>query len=155
MILYQEKYISCVCFYSVHPMSTRVINRLSARWGWGCRSGAILFTIRTYIRPLTVFESRPLLAKQLVQAMEALPDSIIKYKTMAGFYDVALQYLQQCAAQNITWNRLSRLFVYIYTHTMKWCSLAYFQLFFKYKLWPKIEEATGEATQCSQLDIID
>lgn len=66
------------------------------------RSGAILFTIRTYIRPLTVFESRPLLAKQLVQAMEALPDSIIKYKTMAGFYDVALQYLQQCAAQNIT-----------------------------------------------------
>jgi hypothetical protein len=62
------------------------------------KSGAILFTIRTYIRPLTVFESRPALAKQMVQAMETLPDSITKYKTMAGFYDVALQYLRRCAA---------------------------------------------------------
>lgn len=42
-----------------------------------------------------------MLAKQMVRAMEALPDSITEYKTMAGFYDVALQYLQQCAAQNI------------------------------------------------------
>ncbi|KAG0555879.1 hypothetical protein KC19_11G010200 [Ceratodon purpureus] len=64
------------------------------------RSGAILFTIRTYIRPLTVFESRPELAKQMVRAMQSLPDSIAKYKTMAGFYDVALEYLQRCAAQS-------------------------------------------------------
>lgn len=63
------------------------------------RSGAILFTIRTYIKPLTVFESRPELAKELVRAMQTLPDSITKYKTMAGFYDVALEYLQRCAAQ--------------------------------------------------------
>jgi len=65
------------------------------------RSGAILFTIRTYIRPLTVFESRPSLAKQMVQALEALPDSITKYKTMAGFYDVALKYLRDCADQTL------------------------------------------------------
>jgi hypothetical protein len=35
----------------------------------------------------------------MVRALEALPDSIAKYKTMAGFYDVALKYLQDCAAQ--------------------------------------------------------
>jgi hypothetical protein len=29
--------------------------------------------------------------------MEALPESIYKYKTMAGFYNVALEYLEKCA----------------------------------------------------------
>jgi len=61
------------------------------------RTGAILFTIRTYIKPLSVFESRPTLAAKMVRAMEALPESIYKYKTMAGFYNVALEYLEKCA----------------------------------------------------------
>lgn len=63
------------------------------------KTNAVLFTIRTYVRPLTVFESRPLLAQQLVRALETLPESITKYKTMAAFYDVALRYLRQCASQ--------------------------------------------------------
>ena len=64
-------------------------------------SGAVLFTIRTYIRPLTVFESRPMLAQQMVRAVETLPQSITKYKTMGGFYDVALQYLRACASRPV------------------------------------------------------
>lgn len=65
------------------------------------KTDAILFTIRTYVRPLTVFESRPLLAQQMVRALETLPESITKYKTMAGFYDVALQYLRECASRPV------------------------------------------------------
>lgn len=65
------------------------------------KTDAILFTIRTYVRPLTVFESRPLLAHQMVRALETLPESITKYKTMAGFYDVALQYLRECASRPV------------------------------------------------------
>jgi len=65
------------------------------------KTDAILFTIRTYVRPLTVFESRPMLAQQMVRALETLPESITKYKTMAGFYDVALQYLRECASRPV------------------------------------------------------
>ena len=65
------------------------------------KTGAILFTIRTYIRPLSVFESRPMLAQQMVRAVETLPESITKYKIMAGFYDVALQYLRECASRPV------------------------------------------------------
>lgn len=65
------------------------------------KTDAILFTIRTYVRPLTVFESRPMLAQQMVRALETLPKSITMYKTMAGFYDVALQYLRECASRPV------------------------------------------------------
>lgn len=65
------------------------------------RTGAILFTIRTYVRPLSVFKSRPSVAKQVAQALEVLPTAMTKYKTMTGFYDVALKYLQDCAAQTL------------------------------------------------------
>lgn len=65
------------------------------------RTGAILFTIRTYVRPLSVFKSRPSVAKQVAQALEVLPTVMTKYKTMTGFYDVALKYLQDCAAQTL------------------------------------------------------
>ncbi len=64
--------------------------------GW-CRTRAILFTIRTYVKPLSVFESRPALAAEMVKALEALPKSISNYKTMAGYYHLALNYLQKCA----------------------------------------------------------
>ncbi|CAK9204906.1 unnamed protein product [Sphagnum troendelagicum] len=61
------------------------------------RTQAILFTIRTYVKPLSVFESRPALAAEMVKALEALPKSISNYKTMAGYYHLALNYLQKCA----------------------------------------------------------
>lgn len=63
------------------------------------KSGAVLFTIRTYVRPLTVFQNRPRLAQQMVRALETLPESITRYKTMAGFYDIALNYLRECASR--------------------------------------------------------
>lgn len=69
--------------------------------GW-CRTRAILFTIRTYVKPLSVFESRPALAAEMVKALEALPKSISNYKTMAGYYHLALNYLQKCAGLT-TW----------------------------------------------------
>ncbi|CAM6093039.1 unnamed protein product [Calypogeia fissa] len=61
------------------------------------RTGAILFTIRTYIKPLSVFEPRPALAAKMVQGLRAFPEPISKYKTMASYYHLALEYLQQCA----------------------------------------------------------
>ncbi|XP_024399282.1 uncharacterized protein [Physcomitrium patens] len=54
------------------------------------KSGAVLFTIRTYVRPLTVFQNRPRLAQQMVRALETLPESITRsgrsYCIMSNFW---------------------------------------------------------------------
>jgi hypothetical protein len=56
-----------------------------------------LFTIRTYVKPLSVFEGRPALAAQFVQALNTVPESVYKYKSMGSIHHLAVEYLQQIA----------------------------------------------------------
>lgn len=63
------------------------------------RSNAILFTIRTYVKPLRVFAGRPELAAQFVRALDALPPELVRYKTMIGHMGAARAYLEACAAR--------------------------------------------------------
>jgi hypothetical protein len=57
------------------------------------RTGAILFTIRTHIRMLNTFQSRPDKAAELAKALRNLPKDLVNYKTIAAFKDQALAYL--------------------------------------------------------------
>ncbi|KAK9852859.1 hypothetical protein WJX84_003744 [Apatococcus fuscideae] len=56
-------------------------------------TGAILFSIRTYIRPLQTFRQRPNDAARLSQAIRNLPEDIKRYKTMTSTYEPAVEYL--------------------------------------------------------------
>lgn len=63
------------------------------------RTQAVLFTIRTLVKPLRVFEGRPELAWQCIQALDDLPPEIIKYKMLGPVKDLARRYLLQCIDQ--------------------------------------------------------
>ncbi len=59
------------------------------------RSGDVLFTIRTYIRPLSVLESLPTVAAGLVQALDKLPPEMRSYKNQLPIRDALLAYLRR------------------------------------------------------------
>ncbi|KAK9821702.1 hypothetical protein WJX74_010565 [Apatococcus lobatus] len=62
------------------------------------QTGAILFSIRTYIRPLQTFVQRPADAARLSQAIRNLPEDIKRYKTMTSTYQSAVDYLDGIVA---------------------------------------------------------
>jgi dimethylamine monooxygenase subunit A len=57
------------------------------------KSGDVLFTIRTYIRPLSVLEGFPALARGLRQALEKVPPEMRQYKNQHGIRESLLAYL--------------------------------------------------------------
>lgn len=57
------------------------------------RSGDVLFTIRTYIRPLSVLEGLPAIAAGLAQALDKLPPEMRSYKNQLPIRDALLAYL--------------------------------------------------------------
>jgi hypothetical protein len=57
------------------------------------RSGDVLFTIRTYIRPLSALESLPSVARGLSQAVEKLPLQMRGYKNLLPIREALLAYL--------------------------------------------------------------
>ena len=57
------------------------------------KSKAILFTIRTYRRPLSDLEAQPDQASKLAAAIRALPPSVRDYKGLKAVGDAALDYL--------------------------------------------------------------
>jgi hypothetical protein len=57
------------------------------------RSGDVLFTIRTYIRPLSVLESLPSVARGLAEALEKVPHAMRGYKNQLPIRDALLAYL--------------------------------------------------------------
>lgn len=59
------------------------------------RSGDVLFTIRTYIRPLSVLESMPSVARGLSQALEKLPPQMRGYKNLLPIREALLSYLSR------------------------------------------------------------
>ena len=62
------------------------------------KTGGVLFTIRTYIRPLSEFTSRPEVCGRLAAAISAMPQEAVNYKSMIPTKEIALAWLQQQAA---------------------------------------------------------
>jgi heme-dependent oxidative N-demethylase alpha subunit-like protein len=56
-------------------------------------SGDVLFTIRTYIRPLSVLEGFPALARGLSWALEKIPPEMREYKNQLAIREPLLAYL--------------------------------------------------------------
>jgi hypothetical protein len=59
------------------------------------RSGDVLFTIRTYIRPLSVLETLPSVARGLAQALDKVPPEMRGYKNQLPIRDALLAYLSR------------------------------------------------------------
>jgi len=59
------------------------------------RSGDVLFTIRTYIRPLSVLESLPSVARGLAQALDKVPPDMRGYKNQLPIREALLAYLSR------------------------------------------------------------
>jgi len=57
------------------------------------KSGEVLFTIRTYIRSLSVLEGFPALAKGLWRALEMIPLEMREYKNQLAIREPLLAYL--------------------------------------------------------------
>lgn len=56
-------------------------------------TGCILFTIRTYIRPLRHLSARPEDARRLAEALENLPDDVREYKRTSELTQAAVRWL--------------------------------------------------------------
>ena len=61
-------------------------------------TGWILFTIRTYLDPLSALEARPDAAAGLAASLRGMPEGMQTYKNIAGFRASLLTYLDRCAA---------------------------------------------------------
>ncbi len=60
-------------------------------------TSSVLFTIRTYIRPLRHLAGRPDDARRLADALERLPADVREYKRTGELTDAAVQWLMTCA----------------------------------------------------------
>jgi hypothetical protein len=65
------------------------------------RSGAIVFTIRTYLTPVERFKDEPGVAKRLAGALRGWGDDIGEYKGKEGgaWWDVLMEYLDKCSEE--------------------------------------------------------
>lgn len=61
------------------------------------RSGAIVFGIRTYVHLLRVVIDEPATATRLAEAVRAMPEDMAAYKSMHGFRDALLAWLDRMA----------------------------------------------------------
>jgi dimethylamine monooxygenase subunit A len=61
-------------------------------------SGDVLFTIRTYIRPLSILESIPSLATNLMRALDQIPSEMRVYKSQPPFRAALMSYLKRITA---------------------------------------------------------
>jgi hypothetical protein len=62
-------------------------------------SGDVLFTIRTYIRPLSVLEGMPEVAKGLARALEQVPHAMRVYKSQVAIRGALTGYLDRIGAR--------------------------------------------------------
>ena len=58
-------------------------------------SGDVLFTIRTYIRPLSILESMPTIATNLMRALDQIPSEMRAYKSQPPFRAALMSYLER------------------------------------------------------------
>jgi dimethylamine monooxygenase subunit A len=64
------------------------------------RTGAVLFTIRTYIRPLRSLVGRPDEMQRLAGALRALPDDVADYKQLVDLGPMAARWLESAAKES-------------------------------------------------------
>jgi hypothetical protein len=64
-------------------------------------SGAVLFTIRVHVYPLSRIAARPDIAARLADAVRALPSETLHYKSLQRFREPLLEYLATMACNNI------------------------------------------------------
>jgi hypothetical protein len=62
------------------------------------RSGAVLFTIRVYVYPLSLITGVAEVASRLAEAVRALPQEMQHYKSLLPFREALLSYLDDRAA---------------------------------------------------------
>lgn len=62
-------------------------------------TGATVFTIRTYLRPLGKLATQPAAAARLAAALRAMPADTFGYKSLPVFADAALEWLDSVAVQ--------------------------------------------------------
>jgi hypothetical protein len=58
----------------------------------------VLFTLRTYVRPLSHLATRPLDARRLADALQAMPDDVADYKKVAELTPAAVAWLDAVSA---------------------------------------------------------
>ncbi|WP_319024837.1 heme-dependent oxidative N-demethylase family protein [Nisaea sediminum] len=63
------------------------------------KSGDILFTIRTFVDPLSCLETRPDLAAALRSALAEMPEGMQRYKSLPPFQDALMRYLDGLASK--------------------------------------------------------
>lgn len=65
------------------------------------KSGAILFTIRTYLFPVTELGKERGVPARMASAIRSWPADVAEYKRSSLYKDVLLEYLDECANRQI------------------------------------------------------
>jgi len=65
------------------------------------RTGAVLFTVRTYIEPMTKLAQEPGVPGRLVSAVRSFPDDIFVYKAAHLYRDALLPYLDEAHRKQV------------------------------------------------------
>jgi len=65
------------------------------------KTGAILFTIRTYTTPVVKLALEPGVPSRLASAVRSWPDVVAEYKHREAFGEVLLPYLDECATKQV------------------------------------------------------
>lgn len=63
------------------------------------RSGGVVFTIRTYMRPITSLAEEPCVPGRLASAIRSWGDDVSRYKGKERYGDVLLEYLDRKHAE--------------------------------------------------------
>jgi hypothetical protein len=61
------------------------------------KSGAVVFTIRTYTFPVTELATERGVPARMASAIRSWPEDVAKYKAQVRYRDVLLEYLDECA----------------------------------------------------------
>ncbi|KAG9021529.1 hypothetical protein FRB95_001966 [Tulasnella sp. JGI-2019a] len=69
------------------------------------RTGAILFTIRTYLDPVTQLANEPGVPGRMASAVRSWPDDVAQYKGQHRYKDVLLEYLDGMHEQQVQQGR--------------------------------------------------
>jgi hypothetical protein len=65
------------------------------------RSGAIVFTIRTYIEPVTKLAEEPSVPGRMADAIRSWPPDVAEYKGQHLYVDAVLSYLDERHKQQV------------------------------------------------------
>lgn len=72
------------------------------------KSGAILFTIRTYFAPIPTIAHEPYVPGRLASAVRSWNDDVAKYRGRARYGDVLLEYLDEKHEAQIAEGKVKR-----------------------------------------------